>query len=123
MRYAYNLVAGLAENRRYVKPDYVLKPGELEGNADPLPSLDELSDPAAVAAREAAKAAKLTVDAADAVERAAAKADAQVQAMLNRTPAQISTFIDAQVTDLAGARAVLKLIMRLLIHVARQSLR
>lgn len=42
-RYVYALDNGRAFNLRYVNNGYVLKPGELEGEGFPLPSLDSLS--------------------------------------------------------------------------------
>lgn len=123
MRYAYRLTNGLAHDLRYVKQNYVLQPGELEGQAEPLPNPDAISVPAAVAARNAAKVAKDQQDVADGVEREQAKQDAQLQAFLNRTPGQINNFIDSTATDLAGVRTVLKLLARMLVVVARMALR
>ena len=48
------------------------------------------------------------------------KADAAVQALRTRTPAQVDAWIDAQVNSLADARAVLKILARILALLARQ---
>ena len=52
--------------------------------------------------------------------RAAIKTDELVQAFINRTPAQINTYVNSQVTDLASAREMLKLFGRILLVVARR---
>lgn len=43
---------------------------------------------------------------------AATKADTVLQALGSKTPAQIDAYIDAQVTDLASARKVLKMLCK-----------
>lgn len=127
MRIAYRLDAGIARDIRAVKPGYVLKPGELETiAADALPSVQALSDPAAWAARIAAQQAEADRRAIDDQERDQAKQDNAVTQLLDRTPQQISNFIDNQVgnaPELAGVKTVLKLFARVLVIVARRSFR
>jgi hypothetical protein len=53
-------------------------------------------------------------------DRIAIKTDGLVQAFIDRTPAQINTYINSQVTDLASAREMLKLFGRILLIVARR---
>jgi len=48
------------------------------------------------------------------------KADAAVQALRTRTPAQCDAWLDQNVTDLASARAVLKILARILALLARE---
>ena len=48
------------------------------------------------------------------------KADAAIQALRTRTPAQVDAWIDANVVDLASARAVLKILARVLALLARE---
>lgn len=55
----------------------------------------------------------------DAAEKAAINADAFVAAVAAMTPAQVSTYIDNNVTTLAGARQVLKGMGKLMILLAR----
>jgi hypothetical protein len=54
--------------------------------------------------------------------RNALRVDAAVQALRTRTPAQVDSWIDANVTDLASAREVLKILARVLALLARESL-
>jgi len=68
----------------------------------------------------AAEIAALAELAAQAAIRAELKADAAVQALRNRTPAECAAWIDANVTDLASARAVLKILARILALLARE---
>jgi hypothetical protein len=48
------------------------------------------------------------------------KADSAIQALRTRTPAQVDSWIDANVVDLASARAVLKILARVLALLARE---
>ncbi len=57
------------------------------------------------------------------VDTAAVKAQAPLVALINATPAQIDNYMDANVTDVASARAVLKLLAKALSVVARRTLR
>lgn len=50
------------------------------------------------------------------------RADAAIQALRTRTPAQVDAWIDANVVDLASARTVLKIIARILALLARERL-
>ena len=61
--------------------------------------------------------------AADAEAKAAAKADAFIQQIMTATPAQVSSYIDANVTDLASARTFLKRITVGLIVLLRREYR
>jgi hypothetical protein len=59
----------------------------------------------------------------DAADLAATRADALITALVTRTPAQIDAYIDANVTSLATARDVLKLLAKCVAIVAREQLR
>lgn len=48
------------------------------------------------------------------------KADGLVQQFVARTPAQVGDWVDANVTDLASAKAVLKLMAKMLLIIARR---
>lgn len=48
--------------------------------------------------------------------------DAAVRALRNRTPAQVDAWIDANVNSLADARAVLKILARIVALLARERL-
>jgi hypothetical protein len=48
------------------------------------------------------------------------RADADVQALMNATPAQIDAWVDANVDSLAKVRRVLKLLLKLLVIVIRK---
>lgn len=121
MRVAYKQTDGIAHDIRAVKHDYVLLPDEIESNVGRI-SQEALSDPAAWAARIAAEAAKEAQETADATELQATKSDNQVQAFLNRTQAQIGSFVDAQVAD-PGTRTLFKLTLRMLQAIGRATLR
>jgi hypothetical protein len=58
-RIVYNLNNGIAENIRFAKASYALRPGESELRGDVLPSLESLSDPAAWAAQISEKQARV----------------------------------------------------------------
>lgn len=62
-------------------------------------------------------------DAAEAEDTAALKADAQVLALLKARPEQINNYIDANVTNLAEAKTVLKILARALAVVAQNTLK
>ena len=51
------------------------------------------------------------------------KGDAAIQALRNRTPAQVDSWIDAQINSLADAKAVLKILARIVALLARQMLK
>lgn len=57
-RIVYNLNKGIAENIRFAKAAYALRPGELEAQGGTLPTQEALSDPAAWAAQAADVQAK-----------------------------------------------------------------
>lgn len=81
-----------------------------EWSAPPhVPTADEI----AAAAENAAR---------DNIE-ATLRADAYVQALRTRTPAQVDAWIDSTVTDLASARAVLKIVARILALIARERIK
>ena len=67
-------------------------------------------------------AAQAEWDAQNAI-RVELKADGAIQALRTRTPAQVDAWIDANVVDLASARAVLKILARILALLARQNIR
>ena len=50
-----------------------------------------------------------------------AKADAFVQQFVEMTPAQISTYVDGNVTDLASARLLLKRLSIMMLFLAKQA--
>jgi hypothetical protein len=50
------------------------------------------------------------------------RVDAAISALRNRTPAQVDAWIDANVTTLAEARTVLKILARILAILARERL-
>ena len=54
-RYAYVLTDGLAHDMRFVRDDYALQPGEVEGFGEPLPDCDAMSLKEAVDARDKAR--------------------------------------------------------------------
>jgi len=83
-----------------------------------------VADPLIIPVRVPSQAeldAKAELDAQAAI-RATLKADAAVQALRNRTPAECAAWIDANVTDIASARAVLKILARILALLARERL-
>jgi hypothetical protein len=59
----------------------------------------------------------------DAADLAATRADALITALVTRTPAQIDAYMDANVTSLATARDVLKILAKCVAIVARAQLR
>jgi hypothetical protein len=61
--------------------------------------------------------------AADADAKAAAKADSIVQYLRDHTPAECEAYVQANVTDLASARALMKKFAVVLCVLAKQSLR
>jgi hypothetical protein len=54
--------------------------------------------------------------------KASLRSDAAVRALASRSPAQVDAWIDANVTTLAEARSVLKILARILALLARQTL-
>lgn len=56
-------------------------------------------------------------------DTAAIKVDPQVTALLKARPAQINSYIDAQVTDMASAKEVLKVLARALAVVGHDTVR
>jgi hypothetical protein len=84
-----------------------------QGNTpDPLPVVPHVVTPAEQAALD-------ELAARDAI-RAELRLDAAVQALRTRTPAQVDAWLDANVTDLSSARAVLKILARILALLARE---
>jgi len=61
--------------------------------------------------------------AATAAENAALNSDPVLIAIASMTPAQIETYIDANVTTLAGARKVLKGMSKMIARLARNELK
>jgi hypothetical protein len=61
--------------------------------------------------------------AADAAAKAEAKADAVIQYLRDHTPAECEAYVQAQVTDLASARALMKKFAVALCVLSKQSLR
>lgn len=53
-------------------------------------------------------------------DRAAVKADAFVAAFIAMTPAQIDAYMDANVTTVAGAKAVMKKLAKIMLPLARR---
>jgi len=51
------------------------------------------------------------------------KADAAIQALRGRTPAQVDAWVESNVTTLAEARTVLKILARIVALLARQMLK
>jgi hypothetical protein len=56
-RIVYNLESGIAMNIRFVKPAYVLQPGERETTGGELPTQESLSSPSAFKKRQQDKRA------------------------------------------------------------------
>ena len=54
------------------------------------------------------------------VREADVQTDAALQLLFSKTPQEINIWLDANVTDLASAKVVMKRMMRLLIYVARK---
>ena len=80
-----------------------------------------LSAPKTAAEVEAAEAAYLAHVAAiqqknldDAVDDAQTKGDAAIQALIAKRPAEIDTWVDANITDLASARNLFKKIIKVI---------
>lgn len=96
----------------FVDPNGVEYRAWIAAGNTPLPP-----DPALVAAAQAQSAfsAQLAQDTAD------TKAVAAVKALLMKTPAQVDAYLDANVVDLASARAVIKIVVKVLAIVARQT--
>lgn len=63
---------------------------------------------------------KAVRDAEDNAARLAAKADAFVDNFIHSTPAQVTAYIDTNVTDLASAKNVLKKMSLMLLLLARK---
>lgn len=59
----------------------------------------------------------------DAADLAATRADALITALITRTPAQIEAYIEANVTNLTGARDVLTLLAKCVAILGRSTLR
>lgn len=91
MRIVYRKIGGRASDIRYAADDYALAVGELETQGDKLPSVESLSDPKTQAELDADTAAALRRTTDDA-ERAAAKVDSAILALVNSTPVQLMTF-------------------------------
>jgi len=56
-------------------------------------------------------------------DRNGIKSDHMVQVLVTKRPAQINDWVDANVTDLASAKLVLKLILRIIVALLRRELR
>ena len=82
---------------------------------DPAPVIVPVISPAEQAARAEIAAQHAII--------ATLKADAAVQALRTRTPAQVDAWVDSNVTTLAEARAVLKILARIVALLARQMLK
>lgn len=104
-------VEGLCTGAWKVSEDYVAKPGEFLLDSDASIDLDALSDPQAVAARDAALTAETSRLEALRKERLAQEL---LDKLNSSTPAQISDFVDNQITDLPSARLMFKRILLLL---------
>lgn len=76
---------------------------------EPIPTADEIAALAEIETRENIMASL--------------RADAYVQALRTRTPAQVDAWIDSTVVDLTSARAVLKIIARILALIARERIK
>ena len=79
----------------------------------------QIAQPAPPTSAQVAAAAELA--ARDTI-RASLRNDSGIQALRNRTPAQVDAWIDNNVTDLASARTVLKLLARVVALLARERL-
>ena len=71
----------------------------------------------------AAKSAKAAQDAADATAQEEARADAVVQYLRDHTPAECEAYVQANVTDISSARALMKKFAVVLCVLAKQRLR
>jgi hypothetical protein len=74
----------------------------------PAPSAEELAQAAELAEREQL--------------RTQLRADAAIRALATRSPAQVDQWLDTNVTSLASAREVLKILARVIAYLARQHL-
>lgn len=120
----FTRVNGIALDITNPRDNWPVPPGYLTVPDDgTLHTQQSLSDPVAWAAKVAAEQAAAQRKQVDTQESDSAKQDNAVTSMLDRTPAQIATFIDNQATDLAGVRTVLKLFARVLVIVARRVFR
>lgn len=73
--------------------------------------------------QNAGRAAQAQQPAKDAADLAAIKADNALITFANMTPAQVDAYLNANVTDLQSARAALKVLAKIVLLVARQSLK
>ena len=87
------------------------------------PISDAEAHPPPTAEEIAAQAAAEAIRVADAEAKAIAKADNVVKFLCNHTPAEVEAYVQAQVTDLPSARALLKRFGVALCVLAKQSLR
>jgi hypothetical protein len=99
---------GRAHDLRFVADDYVLQMGELEGEGDTLPDIDDLSsvpDPIKTEVED------------NAIRFNVFRADTDRQDLVNniakKTPAQIKTYVQNNVTDLASAKILMAKILLL----------
>jgi hypothetical protein len=74
-------------------------------------------------ARKAAADAIIAADLADSEDLATVKADNQLINFVQMTPVEINTWITTNVTDLPSARNALKILAKIVLVVARKSLR
>jgi hypothetical protein len=87
-------------------------------------NLTSLGVDMSVITKRAKTPAELSVEAGRAeIETAkiTAKADAFVQTFIAMTPAQVSTYVDVNVTDLASARLLLKRLSIMMLFLAKQA--
>lgn len=102
--------------RESVAAGYVPKPGEVMFADSPTDNELAAAFPAIIAARKAKRAARESraADLATAFNTVPA-----IERLRNATPAQIDNFIDANVTNLAGAIVVLKALAKAVAYLAR----
>ena len=82
-----------------------------------------MTTPLSRAQARAIRSALAEEQAIETAARQAARADAFVQTFINSTPAEVTAYIDSQVTDLASARNVLKKMALMLLLLARREYR
>lgn len=102
--------------RESVAPGYLPKVGDVMFDDPPTDAQIAAAFPAIIAAREAKRAARES-RAADLTT--AFNAVPAIERLRNATPAQIDAFIDANVTNLAGAIVVLKALAKAVAYLAR----
>lgn len=73
--------------------------------------------------QNAARLAQLQIPAKDSVDLAVVKADATLTTFVAMTPAQVDAWIVTNVVDLPSARNAIKILAKIVLVIARQSLR